>query len=71
VVTVVHVVALFGSALMLTQWPEASSVDQTQQFFRARAALHVYEFAKATVFPVQAFFAAMAVAVVTLDSRSE
>jgi hypothetical protein len=29
--------------------------------------LHVYEYCRATVFPVQAFFAAMAVALVAAD----
>ena len=69
VVTAIYVVALFGSAWLFTHWPDASAAESGTLFQRARVALFVYEFTKATVFPVQAFFAALAVAVVALDSR--
>ena len=70
VVTAALVLALFGSAWLFVQWPDATSSESPALFHRARAALYVYQFAKATVFPAQAFFAALAVVVVTLDSRS-
>ncbi len=69
-VTVAHVMALIGSAWAFTSWPEMSA-DNSALFQRARIALHVYEYAKATLFPVQAVFAALAVLVVALDSRTE
>jgi hypothetical protein len=69
-VTAVYALALFGSAWLFTQWPDTPAGEGGAMFQRARLALYVYEFAKATVFPVQAFFAAAAVAVVALDSRS-
>ena len=69
-VTVIHVVALIGSAWVFTNWP-AMSAEDAAGFQRARIALHVYEYAKATIFPVQAVFAALAVLVVALDSRTE
>jgi hypothetical protein len=69
IVTIVYVVALFGSAWLFTQWPDTPGTETSRLFSRARTALYVYEFTKATVFPLQAFFAAMAVAVVTVDSR--
>lgn len=68
-VTVLHVAALFGSAWLLTRWPESAAGDTTVLFQRGRTALHVYEYARATVLPVQALFAAMAVAIAALDSR--
>jgi hypothetical protein len=67
-VTVLHVGALIGSAWLLTQVPDSGTVENAAYFDRARGALHVYEYARATIFPVQAFFAAMAVAVVTADN---
>jgi hypothetical protein len=69
-VTIVHVLALIGSAWVFTNWP-AMSEENAAGFQRARLALHVYEYAKATIFPVQAVFAALAVLVVALDSRTE
>lgn len=69
VVTGLYVVALFGSAWLFTHWPDTPGTESSELFDRARAALYVYEFTKATVFPLQAFFAAMAVAVVAMDSR--
>lgn len=71
VVTVLQVTALFASAWLFTQLPDAGTADNAAFFGRARAALHVYEYSQATVFPVQAFFAAMAVAVVAADSRTD
>lgn len=68
VVTIVHVAALVGSAWTFANWPEMSE-DNVALFQQARMALHVYEYAKATLFPVQACFAALAVLVVALDSR--
>ena len=70
IVTIVQVTALFGSAWLFTQLPDTGTADNASFFERARVALHVYEYSKATVFPVQAFFAAMAVAVVAADSRT-
>ena len=69
VATLVLIAALFGSAWLFMQLPDTATPDATT-FERARLALHVYEYAKATVFPLQAFFAAMAVAVVAADSRT-
>jgi len=69
-VTIVHVVALIGSAWAFTNWPGPSEYNAAV-FQRARIALHVYEYARATIFPVQAVFAALAVLVVALDSRTE
>jgi hypothetical protein len=69
-VTIVHVMALIGSAWVFTNWP-AMAEGNTAGFQRARIALHVYEYARATIFPVQAVFAALAVLVVALDSRTE
>ena len=69
VVTLLYVVALFGSGWMMTRWPETAATDAAQALDRVRATIYVYEFAKATVFPVQAVFAAAAVAVVAFDSR--
>jgi hypothetical protein len=69
-VTVVHVLALMGSAWAFTNGPGMSD-DSLAAFQRARSALHVYEYLKATIFPVQAVFAALAVMVVALDSRTE
>lgn len=71
IVTIVYVTALFGSAWLFTHWPDTPGTETSRMFYRARLALSVYEFTKATVFPLQAFFAALAVWVVTLDSRSE
>ena len=68
IVTIVHVAALFGSAWAVTQVPEPGTVDNAAFFERARLALHAYEYCKATVFPVQAWFAAMAVALTTADN---
>lgn len=68
--TAIYIIVLFGSAWLLTQWPDMPGADAHASFEQARTVLYAYEFAKATVFPVQAFFAAMAVAVVTLDSRT-
>jgi hypothetical protein len=70
-VTVVHVAALFGSAWLFTHLPDTGTAENPASFERARVALHVYEYCKATVFPVQALFAAMAVAVVAIDSRTD
>jgi hypothetical protein len=68
-VTVAHVCVLIGSAWAVTNWP--GMTDDSAAFFqRARIALHVYEYARATIFPVQAVFAALAVLVVALDSRT-
>jgi hypothetical protein len=67
IVTVVYMAALFGSAWLFTQWPDTPGAETSRLFSRARTALFVYEFTKATVFPVQALFAASALAVVTLD----
>jgi hypothetical protein len=69
VVTAAYVLALFGSTWLFMHWPDASGADTDALFSRARIALYVYEYARATVFPVQAFFAAMAVLIVTADSR--
>lgn len=68
-VTVVYVVALFGSAWLFTHWPDTPGLERSAALFRARAALYVFELAKATAFPVQALFAAMAVVVGAMDSR--
>ena len=74
VVTICHVAALFGAAWLFTQWPEGATVGGAPQsavlLERARAALHVYEYARATVFPVQSFFAALAVLLAALNSRT-
>jgi hypothetical protein len=67
-VTGVYVVALFGSAWVFTHWPDPSGPDAAL-LDRARFALDVYQFAKGTAFPVQALFAALALWVVTVDSR--
>lgn len=68
VVTVLHLGVLIGAAWLLTQVPGSGTVQNAAYFDQARGALHAYEYARATIFPVQAFFAAMAVAVVTADS---
>jgi len=72
VVTIVHVAALFGAAWLFTQWPEAATPGGAPPaavlLERARTALHVYEYARATMFPVQSFFAALAVLVATLNN---
>lgn len=67
-VTIVHVIALVGAAWAFTTVPEMGD-DRAAAFQQARLALHVYEYARATLFPVQACFAALAVFVVALDSR--
>jgi hypothetical protein len=67
--TVIYVVVLFGAAWLFLQWPDTPGHESAEAVRRARTALYVYEFAKATVFPAQAFFAALAVVVVVLDSR--
>jgi hypothetical protein len=69
-VTVLHLAALFGSAWMFTRVPDPGAAADAADFGRARFALHVYEYCRATVFPVQAFFASLAVALVAADSRS-
>ena len=56
---------------MITRWPETPVTDASQALDRVRATIYVYDFAKATVFPVQAVFAAAALAVVAFDSRQE
>ena len=71
IVTIVQVAALFGSGWLFTQLPDTGTADNAAFFERARITLHVYEYSRATVFPVQAFFAAMAVAVVAADSRTD
>ena len=71
VVTVLHVGALFASAWVFTQMPDPGTADNAAYFTRARVALHVYEFCQATVFPVQAFFAAMSVALLTADNYAD
>jgi hypothetical protein len=71
IVTIVHVAVLFASAWLVTRVPDPGTADNAAYFERARIALHVYEYCKATVFPVQALFAALAVGVVALDSRSQ
>ena len=71
VVTLLYVAALFGSSWMMTRWPETAVTDASQALDRVRATIYVYDFAKATVFPVQAVFAAAALAVVAFDSRQE
>lgn len=68
-VTAIYVIALFGSAWMMTRWPETAATDPAAALDRLRATIYVYEFAQATVFPVQALFAAAAIAVVAFDSR--
>lgn len=67
-ITVVHVAGLFGSAWAITQVPDPGTADNAAFFERARLALHAYEYCKATVFPVQAWFAAMTVALTTADN---
>jgi hypothetical protein len=69
-VTICHVAALIGSAWAFTNWPETTEGDAAL-FQRARMTLHVHEYAKATILPVQACFAALAVIVVALDSRTK
>jgi hypothetical protein len=69
-VTVIHVAALFGSAWLVTRVPDTGTADNAAFFERARAALHVYEYCRATVFPVQSLFASLAIGIVALDSRS-
>ena len=71
VVTIVHVGALFGSAWIFTQVPDTGTTENVAFFERARIALHVYEYCRATVFPVQVFFAAMTVALVTADNFAD
>jgi hypothetical protein len=71
IVTIAHVAALFGSAWTVTQAPESGTADNAAFFERARLALHVYEYCKATVFPVQAWFAAMAIALTTADNFAD
>lgn len=65
IVTICHVAALFASAWIFLRWPDAASTgtatDASILLQRARSALTVYEFARATVLPVQAFFAAVAI----------
>jgi hypothetical protein len=65
VVTIVMIAALFGAAWLVTQAPDTGTAANIAYFERARVALHVYEYCKATVFPVQTLFAAMAVALTT------
>jgi hypothetical protein len=69
-VSIVHLGALVASAWVLTQGGARTTSEGTAIFDRVRAVVHVYEYARATVFPVQAFFAALAVAFVAADSRS-
>lgn len=68
-VTALHLLVLFGAAWTLARWPSTPDEDVAALFHRARAALHVYEYARATVLPVQSFFAALAVAIAVWDSR--
>jgi len=74
VVSICHVGALFGAAWLFTQWPEAAAAgggtESAALLDRARTALHVYEYARATLFPTQSVFAALAVLLATLNSRS-
>lgn len=70
VVTIAHVTALIGAAWVFGSAPEMSEESVTL-FRRARTALHVFEYAKATIVPLQAFFAALAVFIVALDSRQQ
>ena len=69
-VTLLHIGALFGSAWLLVALARSRPGISPRLFQQARAALHVYEFSRVTVLPVQACFAAVAVAVAALDSRS-
>jgi hypothetical protein len=71
VVTAVHLAALFGSAWVFTQVPDTGTADNAAFLERARWALTVYEYSRATVFPVQAFFAAMAVGIVGADNYAD
>jgi hypothetical protein len=71
VVTIAHVGALFGAAWMLTNVPDTGTADNAAWFDRARLALHVYEYCKATVFPVQALFAALALALTAADNYAD
>jgi hypothetical protein len=64
IVTAVHVAALLGSAWLFIQVPDTGTAENIGYFARARIALHVYEYSKATIFPVQASFAALAIAMV-------
>jgi hypothetical protein len=66
-VTAVQISLLFASAWVFTNGPATGTTANAEFFDRARLALHVYEYSRATIFPVQAFFAAMVVAVLTAD----
>lgn len=67
--TAVHLATLFGAAWWLTTWATAPGADSREAFAQARVALHAHEFARATVLPVQAFFAAAAVLAVVVERR--
>jgi hypothetical protein len=73
VVSICHIGALFGAAWLFTQWPEGTGASggtaSAALLDRARSALHVYEYARATMLPVQSLFAAFAVFLATLNSR--
>jgi hypothetical protein len=70
-VTAIQLVALFGSAWVFTQVPDTGTAANPAFLKRARAALTIYEYSRATVFPVQAFFAAIAVGVVAADNYAD
>lgn len=70
IVTALYLTALIGSLWLFSRWPELLTTPDAASVDRARTALYVHELAKATAFPVQALLAAMAVGVVTFDSRS-
>lgn len=69
-ITSLQVVALFGAVYVLTQMPATGTAENAGFFDRARLALHIYEYAKATIFPVQALFAALSIAIVAADTRA-
>ncbi len=70
-ITAIQLVALFGSAWIFTQLPDTGAADNATFMERARWALTVYEYSRATVFPVQAFFAAIGVGLVAADNYAD
>jgi hypothetical protein len=70
-VTVVQVVALVGVAWLFTRLPDTGTAENIALTDRARVALYVYEYCRATVFPAQAFFAAMALAIAAADAYTD
>jgi hypothetical protein len=71
IVTLVQVVALFGSAWFFTRIPDGVTLESAAHFERARIALHIYEYCRATIFPVQAFFAGVTVALIAADNYAD